>query len=157
MAALQGKEDAASLFEYGCGLYSMSYYGKAHHAYDYYRSSTDRFGYFSTPERAALPMHAKEYYNLGSAEQAFIKAAEKAKDPESKAKCLWMAAKCWQKRAPLAKPDSYFGAEEERAYYHYSLENPYFSQLRSSLSSIAFQKQAYSSCGYYRDYVKKSK
>lgn len=157
MASLQTKDDPISLFEYGCGLYSMSYYGKAHHAYDYYRSSTDAYGYFSTPERRALPPARQAYYNLGTAEEVFIKAAEKTTDAELKAKSLWMAAKCWQKRAPLAKPDSYFGDEEARVYYRYSLGNPYFSQLRSSFNHTAFQKQAYSTCDYYRDYVKRIK
>src|SRR5205823_3814842 len=62
MVSLEGREDDQSLFAYGCGLYSMTYYGKAHHAYDYYRHTTDELAYYSTPERNALPAYLQDYY-----------------------------------------------------------------------------------------------
>jgi hypothetical protein len=158
MAALQGKEDAASLFQYGCGLYSISYYGKAHRAYDYYRHTSDEMAYYSTPQRKALPTTLQDYYSVSSAEQIFIKAALKTPDPEFKAKCLWMAGKCWQKRAPLSKADLYYSEEEENIYYQYSLRNPYFARLREGgMATTPFMQKAYNTCVYLQDYVRTGK
>ena len=158
MLSLQGKEDAVSLYEYGCGLYSMTYYGKAHEAYQYYRSTTDEKGYFNTPQRMALSGYEQDYYSANSAEKAFINAAKKTTNPELKARCLWMAAKCWQKRAPLPTAASYYGNEELSAYYRHSLSNPYFAQLREgALATSPFIQKAYNSCVYLQDYVRTKK
>jgi len=154
MLDLSKKTDAKSLFEYGTGLYNMTYYGKAHHAYDYYRSSTDGLAYYSAPEQKALPEYVKDYYGAYSAESYFIKAAQASADPELRAKSLWMAAKCWQKRCPTFK-SNYWDRDGDTAYYLNAIKNPYFLQVTGPLNTTAFMKEALNSCGYLRDYARK--
>jgi hypothetical protein len=149
MDSLSRRGDAAGLFAYGCGLYSMTYYGKAHHAYDYYRSSTDGLAYYNGRERQALPEYEQDFYGAVSAEQAFVRAGQKSGDPELSAKCIWMAAKCWQKRCPPSNNDN-------NAYYHNSLKNPYFEQFGQA-SSTAFMREAQNTCSYFRDFIKANK
>lgn len=155
MAALSTKSDAQSMFEYATGLYSMSYYGKAHHAYDYYRSSTDELAYYATPERDKLGQAAQEYYGLKSAEKAFANAAALATDAELRAKCNWMAAKCWQKSCPAPKAISFWEREEDNSYYRNALKNPYFKSFKEADGRTNFGQKALSTCDYLKDYLKK--
>ena len=48
-------------YQYANGLYNMSYYGRAHHAFDYYRSTGDDLAYFTSPDRNKLPEYRKRY------------------------------------------------------------------------------------------------
>ncbi|MEO6833631.1 MAG: hypothetical protein ABI378_13555 [Chitinophagaceae bacterium] len=154
MAELSTKTDAQSLFAYGEGLYSMSYYGKAHHASDYYRSAADESAYYATPERAKLPKSAQEYYSVAAAEKAFVQAASKTTDAELKAKCNWMAAKCWQKSCPASKAVSSWEREEDKSYYHNALKNPYFKDFRDENGKTKYGIEVLNTCDYLKDYLK---
>ncbi len=153
MASLQGKTDAQSLFEYGLGLYGMSYYGPAHRAYDYYRSSVDDLGYYESADHKNLSQPEREYYGVYAAEAVFVKAAAAATDKELKAKAVFMAAKCWQKRTPSVKRRNHY--EENGDYYRYSLKSPYFKTLKAELSGTETYKNLLSSCDFLKDYAKK--
>lgn len=157
MDSLSRITSAEGLFAYATGLYSMTYYGKAAYAYTYYRSSVDELAYYSTPQRRALPIPVQEYYGASAAEQYFIRAAQQAGNPELKAKALWMAAKCWQKRSPLPRAKPGWEMYDDKSYYLNSLKNPYFLQLAGPLSSTTFMNEAHSTCGYLQDYAAKTK
>ena len=158
MVALEGKmaADAGAQFDYGVGLYSMTYYGKATYAYTYYRSSMDDLAYFNTEARKTKTQEAQEYYSALKAEQTFVKAAALATEPSLKAKSLFMAARCWQKRCP-GKENGYYSEENQKTYYANSLNNPYFKQLKDGFASTPFYTRAISTCGYFGDYVKQVK
>ncbi len=155
MDALQEKTDAQSLFDYGLGLYGMTYYGSAHRAYDYYRESTSGLGYYEDSARLALSQPEREYYGAFAAEQAFIKAAAATTDKELKAKALFMASKCWQKRAPVGKNTYRWGYNNDGVYYRYSLKSPYFKTLKTELSGTQTYSEILRKCDYFRDYAKK--
>ena len=160
MLALEQKikkspNDADALFEYATGLYSMTYYGKAYSAYTYYRSSVDGYGYFNSPDRKALPDYARDYYGATTAEQYYRQAATLATGAEMKAKCLFMAAKCWQKRADATAQFSEY--RDQDAYFAYAMKNPYFRQLKDNYTGTAFYKEAYATCAYLNTYISRNK
>ena len=147
-------DDAALLMDYATGLYNMSYYGNAYHAYSYYRSSVDDLAYFNSPDRKALPASKQEFYGVMKAEASFAKAALKATNKEQQAKALFMAAKCWQKRCP-GKSFSSYDDDMAKAYYSNALKNPYFLQLITASPSTSFYQEAIGTCGYLSDYAKR--
>jgi len=154
MAQLQKKTDAESRYQYGVGLYSMTYYGKAHRAYDYYRSTSDGAGYYEDANRKKLPQHLQEYYGAYTAEEAFKQTIAATTDTELKARATWMAAKCWQKRCP-ASPAEYSFQRAEQDYYRYSLRNPYLAQFVAASRTTAFYRDAEETCAWLRDYAAK--
>ncbi|PZF72861.1 hypothetical protein [Taibaiella soli] len=158
MAALQQQlktnpKDAKAAFEYASGLYNMSYYGKAHNLYVYYRGTSDGNAYYETKERKAFTGAEREFYGVYTAEQYFMEAYANSENAEFKAKCLWMAAKCWQKRCPDPGAKDY-GSNAPDPYYVYSLSSPYFKRLKDSYSKTKFYKEAASTCNYLKDYIK---
>ncbi|RYD53332.1 MAG: hypothetical protein EOP52_04125 [Sphingobacteriales bacterium] len=155
MVALEGKTDAESLLKQGLGLYALTYYSKAHRAWDYYRSGVDAYAYYADTARRLLSVVQTQYYNPTEAEQKFVQAAAAATNPETKAQALFMAAKCWQKRAPMPKEEYYRYNMNEKTYYRYSLKNPYFSRLKTESSGTPFYEHAVLGCDYLRDYAKR--
>jgi hypothetical protein len=153
MVVLQSKTDAQGLFDYGLGLYGMTYYGSAHRAYDYFRSSTSDLGYYEDSARLALSAPEREYYGAFAAEQAFVKAAAATTNKELKAAAVFMASKCWQKRAPVTKRISYYN--DDGTYYRYSLKSPYFKMLKGELSGTQTYSEILRKCDFFADYVKK--
>ena len=153
MVVLQSKTDAQGLFDYGLGLYGMTYYGSAHRAYDYFRSSTSDLGYYEDSARLALSAPEREYYGAFAAEQAFVKAAATTTNKELKAAAVFMASKCWQKRAPVTKRISYYN--DDGTYYRYSLKSPYFKMLKGELSGTRTYSEILRQCDFFADYVKK--
>ncbi len=143
--------NAPVLYKYALGLYGMSYYGRSPHLFTYYHGSSDEFKYFKTKERDKLPDVFQEYYGLYTAEKYFNLAEKAATTATLKAKCIYGAAKCWQKRCTAKNDDT----DEGLSYVGYSLSNPYFKILRHDYGTNEFTKQVYSTCSYYRDYVKK--
>ena len=137
----------------------MSYYGKAHRAYDYYRASTDDMGYYASASRDALPAYAREYYSVSIALDNYLAAYRNSTDREMKARCLFMAAKCWQKSAKLpetAKGQSSYWLYGSTDYYGYSIKCPYFTDLLK-YKDTKFFTSAYNTCSYFKDYVKRDK
>jgi len=143
---------APALYKYALGLYSMSYYGRASHLFTYYHHSWDESKYFKTKERDKLPAVFQEYYGVYTAEKYFNMAEKAAINATLKAKCVFGAAKCWQKRCPSKGDEGY----DDESYVTYSLSNPYFKTLKRTYGTNEFTKEVYSTCSYYRDYVKKN-
>jgi hypothetical protein len=152
MAGLQSKTDAQSLYEYGLGLYGMSYYGWGHRAYDYYRSGSSGWGYYEEPGQKELAQSEREYYKVYSAEKAFVNAAAATTSKELKAAAFFMASKCWQKRTPVTKERTYY---EDRTHYLYSLKSPYFKYLKTDYAGTQTYEEILRQCAYFKDYVKK--
>jgi len=157
MADLQNRldenpKDARAAYQYANGLYSISYYGKAVHAYSYYRSSSDYRAYYQSKERKNSSYEDQQYFGLGEAENYYKVAFENSTDPEVKARCLFMAAKCWQKNCPVNDSVDYYNIDPNM-YYVNALKNPYFARLKKGYSSTAFFKNAEENCSYLHDYV----
>jgi hypothetical protein len=160
MAELQRKlnknpKDAVAAFNYATGLYGMSYYGKGAELFTYYRSSTDDDAYYQTEARQKMPAHKQDFYGVQTAEKYYMQAFSNTGDNELKAKCLFMAAKCWQKRCPMPPKDEngYFWGSGNDAYFVNGLKNPYFMQLSEQYKETKYYDEAYNTCAYLRAYI----
>jgi hypothetical protein len=152
MATLQKKiksdpKNASSYyFQMATGLYNASHYGNAYYlisyewsAYDYGRRN--RFDYDN------------DYIKTKTAGQYYLKARQLSASPMFKAKCTFMAAKCYQKQ--IVAPE-YFG-NNNGDYDTQVRQNPYFAQLQKDYSKTAFYKTAVNECSYLRDYLASGK
>lgn len=144
------KDDRAA-YQYANGLYSMSFYGKGSLASQYYRGSTDDAAYYITKARKKVPAADAEFYSVEKAQKYYIIAFNNSTDPEVKARCLFLAAKCWQKNCPVKDEGDYFSGDE-KAYYLRSMKNPYFRQLRDEYAYTLLFKKAKGTCSYLQDY-----
>lgn len=149
MLALQDKmkatpADAKVYYEYATGLFNISYYGRTWNFVRRFRPSTQ--WYTTACEKDPFE---RQYFGTYAAESYYLKAAQAATDPEFRARCFFMAARCYQKHVPpMDDSDKYYGA---------LVRNRYFPVLKSNYSQTRLYQEVYGQCSYLRDYVKSGK
>ena len=143
-------KDAAALFKMGLGLYSTSVDGNSWRNISYMWSSTDL-------GRAPLYYYDADFIRASNAQSYFLKAREASNDPELKARCTYMLAKCDQKQ--LIRPD-YVGNMDYKQYQKLEQEfdmalrrSKYFEEMKS-YSATAFYKLAIDECSYLSDFIR---
>ncbi len=148
-------KDSRAAYQYANALYNITYYGKAWAAVKYYRGGTENEAYRISKERKELSSIDQEYYNAHLPEKYYLQAFNNSTDPEVKARCLFLAAKCWQKNCPEPKhTDKYYYWDHEN-YYSNSLKNPYYKQIKDGYSKTKFYNTAKNTCSYLGDYLRK--
>lgn len=147
---------AQTQYRYALGLYNYTYYGPAWMLQDYYRSGVD--GYRVTSQSSAFHMN---YYGAIPAEAQFAEAMRKSSDPEFKARCVFMMARCAQKQFKRPSYDE-FGYNNwdkyelaEKQFYAQFTKNPHFKQLKEDYGQTKFYQQAVNWCAYLADYAQK--
>ncbi len=155
LAAKQPATAAKSYYKLALGMYNITYYGHTWEMVQYYRSGSD--GY-------AIPNDAtdfqKEYYGAFKAQDYFEKAMKASTDKNFKARCLFMMAKCTQKLVHQPQYNEYATNwdkydEASKAYFPLFKNNKYFPQFVKEYGNTAFYKEAFNSCSYLRDFVKR--
>jgi hypothetical protein len=148
---------ATYLYKMALGFYNITYYGHAWKLTQYYRSGSD--GYYIPDNATAF---TKEYYGCFKAHDYFKKAMDAGTDKNFKARCLFMMAKCSQKQ--IRQPQYYeFGSNYDKYeaagadYFKRFKNNSYFPQLKKEYGDTKFYEEAFSSCGYLRDFDYKNK
>ncbi len=146
---------AKAYYKIALGMYNMSYYGHTWELVQYYRSGSD--GYYIPKNATGFQ---KEYYGVFKAHDYFEKAMKASNDKNFKARCLFMMAKCAQKQIRRPQYDDYTTnydkmSTDEDLYFIQFKQNKYFPQFVKDYGNTAFYKQAFSSCSYLRDFVKK--
>ena len=136
---------ASAYFQMATGLYNASHYGNAYYLISYDWSSAD-YG------RESRYSYDADYVKTKSAEQYYLKARALSNNPEFKAKCTFMAAKCAQKQI-IAPDDVGWSQREYGAYDQAVRRNPFFTDLRKNYSTTAFYKTAMHECSYFRDFL----
>ncbi len=154
-ASKQPATAAKSYYKMALGMYNITYYGHTWELVQYYRSGSD--GYY-IPENATG--FQKEYYGAFKAHYYFQKAMNASTDKNFKARCLFMMAKCVQKQVHQPQYVEYSTNWDQydiaqKAYWPKFTNNKYFPQFVKEYSNTAFYKEAFSSCSYLRDFVKK--
>lgn len=153
--AAQPAMAAKSFYKLALGMYNITYYGHTWQMVKYYRSGSD--GY-------AIPKDAtdfeKEYYGAFKAQAYFEKAMNASTDKNFKARCLFMMAKCAQKQVRQPQYDEYQTNWDQydaalKSYWPIFKKNKYFPQFVKEYSTTTFYKEAFSSCSYLRDFVRK--
>jgi len=155
-----GTATAAELFKLASGVYNMTYYGRAWETVEYYRSGVD--GYH-IPNNASP--FTREYYGAFRAGELYQRAMRAATDGNFRAKCLFMMAKCTQKQIRQPQWDDFRDSTNNTDYDKYNdaekkyetefQNNKFFPQLIKEYGGTAFYKEAYSTCSYLRDFVKR--
>ncbi|MBS1510644.1 MAG: hypothetical protein JST86_07390 [Bacteroidetes bacterium] len=155
VAATDKVNAAKYYYKMALGFYNMTYYGHAWNLVQYFRSGSD--GYYIP--KNATPFQ-KEYYGCFTAQQYFEKAMTASADKNFKARCLFMMAKCSQKQLHQPQYEEYRDNYDtwraaEKKYFAGFVNNNYFPQLIKDYGSTIFYKEAYKSCSYLRDFVKR--
>jgi hypothetical protein len=165
-------ENAKDKMLYGTLLYNLSFYGKNHYVIDnhwnhygsrrtpYFLFETVTANYFYNEEQKDdLPMNNlyQNYFYLVDAEKYLQAALPMLKNQEEKAQCVFLLAKCWQKRCPIDEiKDDNFYSDNFNIYYKHSLKNPYFKTLLEDFKNTKNQELYFKSCSYFTDYVKRN-
>lgn len=156
MLKLSQSPTGAAYYKMALGIYNITYYGHTWELVQYYRSGSD--GYFIPADATAFQ---KEYYGAFKAHEYFEKAMNASTDKNFKARCLFMMAKCSQKQEHQPQYNEFSSGnwdkydEAQKAYWPKFTNNKYFPQLIKEYGNTAFYKEAFNSCSYLRDFVKK--
>ncbi|MDB5150226.1 MAG: hypothetical protein JWQ57_4246, partial [Mucilaginibacter sp.] len=149
------KNAARFYYKMAVGLYNTSFYGNANYLIAYTWQARD-YG------RVSKLNYDNDYMRAANAERCFVKARSLSTDPEFKARCTFMAAKCSQKQVIYTSDYSSKNYTKQVDDYDRKVRNnPYFAQLKQGYSKTAFYKAAVDECSYLRDFLytqpKKSK
>jgi len=137
---------ATGLYKLATGYYNMTYYGRAWAVVKFYRPSL--MGHEDMPETTAFE---KEYYNCYTAEKYYKQAMDASHNRNFRARCLFMMAKCSQKQVKRGASESWDHFDKRFMY------NKYFPQLSHEYGNTEFYKEAFNTCSYLRDFVRKNK
>lgn len=140
-----GDGDIAELYyELANGFYNATYYGNAR---AFYETSIWMYPSWENSFTGNEPfMHctrALKYYRL---------AMESSNDPEMKAKCCFMAAKCEQNEFYTSGSKKIY-ALDQSGYQG----GEYFQQLQDKYSQTDYYQECIKDCGYFRKYLANQK
>jgi hypothetical protein len=152
MAALSDKvgshiATAKDLYRLATGYYNLTYYGRAWELVRYYRSGN---------EAVDIPDDKtdfdKDYYGCYTAEAFFRKAMAASVDPEFKARCLFMMAKCSQKQVPMVAWYAPDWDVRNHEFIDKFENNKHFPQLVAEYGNTGLYREAFNTCSYLRDF-----
>jgi len=148
-ATANPKNAGTVYFQMATGLYNASHYGNAYYLISYDWSSTD-YG------RASRYSYDDDYVKTKTAEQYYLKARALSSNPEFKAKCAFMAAKCAQKQ--IVAPDDVGWSSRDPSDYEKAVRNNvWFAGFKKDYAKTVYYKLAVSECSYLRDYLASAK
>jgi len=139
------KATAADLYKLAAGYYNMTYYGRAWQVVKFFRPSL--MGHQDMPETTPFE---KEYYNCFTAEKYYKQALDASHDKNFRARCLFMMAKCSQKQVKMSTNESWDHFDKRFT------QNKYFPRLSHEYGNTEFYKEAFNTCSYLRDFVKRN-
>lgn len=159
-ATTDAEKQARLHYQIACGLYQMSYWGNSWLLVKYFWSGEEN----SNPSFTSKDPFDIEYYGVFTSEIHYRKAFSLTKDRNFQARCLFMMAKCDQNQLPIPAYEDFpnFNQreyEETMARYQKSFQEnpPAFSTLAKDYSNTPFYKEAYNTCSYLSDFVRKLK
>ena len=150
-------ETKASLYyELAKGFYNITYWGNSWLLVQYGWSSTDLSPWY--PGFNYKEKVKKDYYSAYRSRTYYEQALNHSSNKEFQAKCLFMIARCDQKRlGPI--PTTY--SNEKLPYMVrwknwlklVDQQNGVFSRLKKEYASTEFYRDVYNSCSYLQDFV----
>jgi hypothetical protein len=149
LAAANPKNAASVYFQMATGFYNASHYGNAYYLISYDWSAYD----YGRPNRYS---YDNDYVKTKTAEQYYLKARTLSNNPEFKAKCTFMAAKCAQKQI-TAPDDIGWSGRSANDYDKAVRNNIYFAEFKKIYTKTEYYKLAVNECSYLRDYLASAK
>ncbi len=142
------KPEAEDMRRYANGLYQMSWFGNSWQLQSYHWTYGDLIAKPWIKMKQGDEMY--HYYNLNPARDFYARAAERARDNELKACCLFMAAHCYQLNLP--ETSDLFAFKDGKRMYGSYFRNTYYDQLYKKYRRTDFYKNALTRCSYLSDF-----
>ena len=139
-ASKNSKASAQDYFMLANGYYNMSYFGNSRILYETKATHMDAAGF----DYGGFNDTTLGYMDCRKAMDCYDKAMNLSTDPEFKAKCCFMAAKCEQNYFFCHKPKDYKGDFKA---------GKYFADLKNFYSETQYYQEAIRECGYFADYT----
>ncbi len=133
------KEAAEAYFLLGNGYYNITYFGNGRTFYENPIKPSVVMWEFSS----SYANFKDIIYDCSMAEECYRKAMELAIDPEFKAKCCFMAAKCEQNRY-------FISGNKDKADFR---AGDYFKMLKDKYAKTDYYKDVINECGYFKTYA----
>lgn len=132
------KNAAFYYYKMANAVYQTGYYGNSWFLISYEWTSL-------TIQKAPQYSYDVDYKLAGTAALWYLKARALSKDPNFKARCTFMLAKCRQRRLEYAINPGRRNV------------NPYFTELKSNYARTAFYKIAETECSYFAEFIASAK
>ncbi len=149
--------DAFMAYRYASVLYSLSYHGRCHEAWNFYRDATEIAPYYFNSTAGHYTPFELQYYYADEAYTCFRKAYDKSTDPIIKQNALWMMAKCEQKRCPsLYEKQPYWNTDDALDYVNWCVnQNAWLARFHNQYKGSAFYQKVYEECAYLQLFAAK--
>mgnify|MGYP003582652880 FL=1 len=138
-------------FNMANGVYQTGYYGNAWSLISYDWSS------YAVYEKAKY-VFDRDFKLAATAKKWYLKARSLSNDPEFKAKCTFMLAKCEQKSksSQALNSNNWYDlsyTERDNRIAYVNANNRYFKELKQQYGQTAYYKKAAYECSYLSDFV----
>ncbi len=148
------KHAANYYYKMANAVYQTGYFGNSWYLISYSWSSYDN-------SMAPKYNYDADYKIARTAKTWYMKARNLSADPDFKARCTFMLAKCEQKEITSNTGFNllYYWDKEDVKYQDFlsaNYNNPYFKELKSRYSKTPFYQIAVGECSYLRDFIGKS-
>lgn len=149
---LSDKKNAAQYyFKMANGVYQTGYFGNSWILISYGWSS------YAVNEKP-IYVYDNDYKLAQTAKKWYLKARSLSKDPEFRAQCTFMLAKCEQKRKAngVLSSSKWYDIDYSNRInqlYHSNRNNIYFAELKQQYANTAYFKKATNACSYLSDFI----
>jgi hypothetical protein len=150
------EKKAALHYELAKGFYNITYWGNSWMMVQYGWSSTDLSPWY--PGYNYKEKVKKDYYSAYRSRQHYENALNFSSNKEFQAKCLFMIARCDQKRLgpipPVYSNDKIpYDTRMKTWFKTVDQQNGVFSRLKKEYGTTDFYREAYNTCSYLQDFV----
>jgi len=151
LSTTNDKEKKALLhYELAKGYYHMSYWGNSWLFAQYDWSGSEyEYGYKSED---FAKHYNPDYFEVIRAKENYLSALANTTNKNLQAKCIYMAAKCEQKQVGNLPGEN---SETSEWLRDFDKRNGFFSRLGKDFTGTSFYKEAFNTCSYLRDFVRK--
>lgn len=143
LASSEPTKAADHYFQLANGCYNITYFGNSRAFY-----ISDLFDRGSIYIDWRIPNPNDPIFDCSKAQEYYVKAMNLSHNPEFKAECAFMAAKCEQN-------NYYIHGEHTRGIDFKA--GKYFKMLRDTYSLTAYYNEVISECGYFKTYINGNK
>lgn len=157
IAATDKEQKAKLYYELAKGYYQMSYWGNSWLLVEYSWSSSET-GYDNKDSSSFGNSPNPDYYLVNKSKDYYLLASTTSTNQDFKARCVYMAAKCEQKKYG-EMPYYYENSAEYKSKVmdwinHFDRSTNYYTILKKQYSNTAFYKEAFTTCSYLKDFAK---
>ncbi len=150
------EQKAKLYYELAKGFYQMSYWGNSWLLAEYSWSSSEA-GYDNKDSSSFGNNSNPDYYLVNKSKDYYLLASSTSTNQNFKARCIYMAAKCEQKKYG-EMPYYYENSAEYKSKVMewinaFDRSTKYYSILQKQYSNTAFYKEAFTTCSYLKDFV----